>query len=225
MILDAVVRNIRVRAWGLWLPSMAATTFYVEDAAYYQGSGHFSKSPQPLLQLDPDMVESSCHAIIIVILLVFKLWSFSVRKRERSLLDSTYKVLCQRNVLFLFRELSGLLILVVLPCWVLAGQLLYHPSLPSPHPFPEEGHRWVCFECRCAWKYCQGTTVFKVTQENEKWDRIAVPTYLGCTKIGEEALSIREKCNIRLHFQIKVCYMYMYLLHVFGKHSNTSCVL
>lgn len=95
---------------------MAATTFYVEDAAYHQGPGHFSKSLQPLLQLDPDMVESSCHAIIIVILLVFKLWSFSVHKRERSLLDSTYKVLCQRNVLFLFRELSGLLILFVLPC-------------------------------------------------------------------------------------------------------------
>lgn len=164
-----------------------------------------------------------CNTSGMTILLLFNLWPFSVHRWDRSLLDSTYKVLCQRNVLFHFRELSGLLILFVLPCWVLAGQLFYNPSLPLPHPFPEEGHRWVCFVCRCAWKYCQGTIVFKVIQENEKWDRIAILTYLGCTKIGEEALSVWEKCNIRLHFQM--CAICTCICCMFGKHSSTSCVL
>lgn len=168
VFLDAVVKNFRVRVWGLWLPSMAATTFYMDDAAYYQGPGHFSKSLELLLHawsgLGRELMPCNhhCNTFGMTILLVFNLWLFSVHRWERSLLDSTYKVLCQKNVLFHFRELSGLLILFVLPCWVLAGQLLYHPSLPSPHPFSEEGHRWICFECRCAWKYCQGTTVFKV---------------------------------------------------------------
>lgn len=164
-----------------------------------------------------------CNNSGVTILLLFNLWPFSMHRWDRSLLDSTYKVLCQRNVLFHFRELSGLLILFVLPCWVLAGQLFYNPSLPLPQPFPEEGHRWVCFVCRCAWKYCQGTIVFKVIQENEKWDRIAILTYLGCTKIGEEALSIWEKCNIRLHFQM--CAICTCICCMFGKHSSTSCVL
>lgn len=70
--------NFRVRVWSLWLPSMAAATFYMDDAVYYQGSGHFSKSLQLLLQFDPDLVESSCHAIIIVILLVWQYFWYSI---------------------------------------------------------------------------------------------------------------------------------------------------
>lgn len=222
------VRNFRVRVWGPWLPPMAATTFYTDDATISSRvasaiqitlASHCSYFCGLILPCTAQ-VESLRHAVSIVILLLLKLWPFSVHRWERSLLDGTYKALCHRNVLLLFRELSGLLILLVSPCWALAGQLLYHPSFPSPRPFPEEGHRWACFECRCAWKRCQGKQFSKLSRKIKSYTDIPC-----CTKMGEETLSIWENWNIRLHFQIKMCYMYMYLLYVFWKHSSTSCSL
>ena len=163
-----------MRVWGPCLSPTAAPTFYTHDvnrssraswAIQITSASHCSYFHGLIILLCTAQLKSLCHAISIVILLLLKLRPFSVHRWERSLLDSTYKVLCHRNVLLLFRELSGLLILFVSPRWLLAGQLLYHPSFPSPCPFPEDGPRQTCFECRCAWKHCQGKQLSKLSRK------------------------------------------------------------
>jgi len=43
--------------------------------------------------------------------------------------------------------------------------------------------------------------------------------------MGEETFSVLENWGIRLRFQIKVRYMYTYLLYAFWKQSSKGCIL
>lgn len=99
----------------------------------------------------------------------------------------------------------------------MAGELLCHPRSLHPCPPLEKATDELVLNADVCGNIAK-ENIFKVIQENCKWNRVAELAYLGYAKMGEEHLGKPEDWSSVPNQNV----LYVHLFVAFWKHSGTS---